>query len=52
MTDVAGLLARVVKDKEPPEEVKRDVMALKRDYNTIHYCYQEGTEAYRLWKLG
>jgi glycine hydroxymethyltransferase len=51
MVDVAEFLERVVKRGEAPAAVKEDVAEFKKDYNTIHYCFEEGMEAYRLWKM-
>jgi glycine hydroxymethyltransferase len=46
MSDVAELISRVVVKGEVPEEVKRDVVALKRQFTKVHYCFFEGEEAY------
>lgn len=46
MAEVAELIARVVVKGEPPEKVKEDVVALKRQFTKLHYCFFEGEEAY------
>ncbi|MGB9636543.1 MAG: serine hydroxymethyltransferase [Thermoplasmata archaeon] len=51
MKEVAYLLKKICIDKKEPEEVKKDVIALKSGFKTIHYCFTEGLEAYRHYKL-
>jgi glycine hydroxymethyltransferase len=51
MGDVADFLVRVVVKKEKPSDVKRSVAEWRRGFQGIHYCYQEGAPAYKLWKL-
>jgi glycine hydroxymethyltransferase len=51
MKEVASLIHRVVVKKESPEAVKKDVMALKRDFTKVRYCLHEGQEAYAYHKL-
>jgi len=46
MAEVAELIARVVVKGEAPEKVKRDVVAFKRQFTKVHYCFFEGEEAY------
>lgn len=41
MEEVAKLYARVLVQGEDPTMVKRDVAALKADYQTIRYCFNE-----------
>ncbi len=51
MKEVAELIARVVKNKEDPAKVKVDVKALKDQFNTVNYCFNEGEPAYAYHKL-
>jgi len=51
MKEVAALIHRVVVKKEAPEAVKKDVMALKRNFTKVRYCLHEGEEAYAFHKL-
>jgi len=51
MAEVAELMARVAVRKEPTEKVARDVAALRKDFNTIHYCFQPGVEAHKRMRL-
>jgi len=45
MDKVAQLITRVAVKKEDPEQVKLDVVALKRKFNRVGYCFEPG-EAY------
>ena len=47
MKEVARLIYRVVVKKEKPEEVKKDVRELKKDFTKVQYCLGEGAEAYK-----
>ena len=51
MTEVAEFIKRVIMDKEPPDKVKADVMAFRRDYQKVHYCFENATEAYKYIKI-
>ncbi len=46
MKYVAELIRRVAVEGDI-EGVKNDVKELKKEFNTIHYCFKEGVEAYR-----
>jgi glycine hydroxymethyltransferase len=45
MKEVAKLYKRVIIDREQPEKVKKDVVHLKSQYQTVHYCF-DGDGAY------
>jgi glycine hydroxymethyltransferase len=45
MKEVARLIKRVAIDREEPEKVKKDVILLKSQYQTVHYCF-DGDGAY------
>ena len=51
MKEVAELIARVVKNKESPAKVKADVKALKKQFDTIQFCFNAGEPAYEYHKL-
>ena len=51
MTEIAKFIKRVIMDKEPPDKVKADVMAFRRDYQKVHYCFENATEAYKYAKI-
>ena len=50
MKQVAELIFRVMK-KEDPLKVKEDVIALKKGFAKIQYCFNEGEPAYEYHKL-
>lgn len=51
MRDVADFMVRVVVKKEKPTDVKQKVSEWRRKFTGIHYCFEEGAPAYKLWKL-
>lgn len=51
MVEVGDLIHRVVAKGQDPHKVARDVAELKRGFQTIHYCFDEGHPAYHLWSL-
>ena len=48
MKAVAKLIARVVIGREEPEKVKKDVVHLKSQYQTVQYCF-DGEGAYEFF---
>src|SRR2546425_603744 len=40
MAEVAALMARVAIKKEDPVRVAKDVAELRKEFNTVHYCFQ------------
>ena len=51
MEEIADFIRRVVLDKEPPEKVREEVIEFRKDFQTIHYCFEEGAEAYSYMKI-
>ena len=51
MEAIATFIKRVVIDKEDPEKVKEDVVEFRRDYQKVHYCFENATEAYEYIKI-
>jgi len=51
MQDVAMFFKRVLKNREDSASVRSDVFALKNQYRTIHYCFQEGNDPYKFISL-
>ncbi len=51
MREVADLIARVAVKAEGPEPVAADVASLRREFNTVHYCFTKGAEAHRRWRI-
>ncbi|HXA70025.1 MAG TPA: aminotransferase class I/II-fold pyridoxal phosphate-dependent enzyme [Stellaceae bacterium] len=42
MQRIADLIARVLIRREEPEAVKPDALALRRDFQTLYYCFETG----------
>jgi len=51
MREVANLIARVAVKGEAPAQVAHDVSALRKEFNTIHFCFTPNAEAHRRWKM-
>jgi glycine hydroxymethyltransferase len=51
MKDIAEFIKRVVIDKDSVEKVKEDVAAFRKDYQKVHYCFENATEAYKYIKI-
>ncbi|MEM1588920.1 MAG: serine hydroxymethyltransferase [Candidatus Bathyarchaeia archaeon] len=47
MVEIAEFMKRVVIDKESPEKVRADVAEFRKDYQKVHYCFENATEAYQ-----
>ena len=51
MSQVAEFVKRVVIDKEPVESVRTDVAEFRRNYQKVHYCFENATEAYKYIRI-
>jgi len=51
MGEIAEFIKRVVIDKEDPENVKKDVIEFRKDYQKVHYCFESLTDAYQYIKV-
>jgi glycine hydroxymethyltransferase len=51
MREVASLFARVAVKQEAPEKVAADVAALRKEFNTVHFCFTPNAEAHKRWKM-
>jgi glycine hydroxymethyltransferase len=51
MVEIADFIKRVIIDKEPPEKVRADVAEFRKDYQKVHYCFENATEAYEYVKI-
>ena len=40
-----------IKDKEDVEKVKGDVVKFRKDYQRVHYCFENATEAYKYIRI-
>jgi glycine hydroxymethyltransferase len=51
MSEIAGFIKRVVLDKESLEKVRADAAEFRKDYQKVHYCFENSTEAYRYIRI-
>lgn len=51
MDEVADLVARVILKREDPKKVSTAVAALRKDFNTIQYCFEAGAPAHARARL-
>jgi len=51
MKEIAEFVKRVVIDKEEVNKVKADVAEFRKEYQKVHYCFENATEAYSYIKV-
>ena len=51
MIEIAEFIKRVIIDKEDAEKVMSDVREFRKDYQKVHYCFENATEAYEYIKI-
>jgi glycine hydroxymethyltransferase len=51
MTQIAEFVKRVVLDKESVEIVRKDVADFRQDFQKVHFCFEDSTEAYRYIRI-
>ena len=51
MAEVAELIKRVVINKEDPKKVKQDVIAFRKDFQKVHYCFESAKNAYEYIRI-
>jgi glycine hydroxymethyltransferase len=51
MVEIAEFVKRVVINKEPLEKVRVDVAQFRKNYQKVHYCFEDTTEAYKYLKI-
>jgi glycine hydroxymethyltransferase len=51
METIANFIKRVVIDKESPTQVKRDVTDFRKDFQQVHFCFENATQAYKYIKI-
>jgi glycine hydroxymethyltransferase len=51
MSEIAEFVKRAILDKEPPEKVAADVAEFRRDYQKVHFCFENTTEAYKYVRI-
>jgi glycine hydroxymethyltransferase len=51
MVEIAEFVKRVIINKEPLEKVRADVTDFRKEYQKVHYCFENATEAYKYIKI-
>lgn len=51
MAEIADFVKRVIIGKESVDTVRRDVTEFRRNYQKVHYCFENATEAYKYVKI-
>jgi glycine hydroxymethyltransferase len=51
MKEIAEFVKRVIVDKEDVNSVKADVVEFREQYQKVHYCFENATEAYSYIKI-
>jgi len=51
MAEIAEFMKRVVIDKEDVNKVKKDVVEFRKDFQKVHFCFENMTEAYKYVKI-
>ena len=51
MAEIAEFMKRVVIEKKDVERVKKDVAEFRKDFQRVHYCFEDATEAYDYIKI-
>lgn len=51
MTEIAEFIKRVIIGKQPFEKVRADVASFRKDYQKVHYCFENAAEAYKYIKI-
>lgn len=51
MNEIAEFIKRVIISKEPLEKVRADVAEFRKDFQKVHYCFENATEAYKYIKI-
>jgi glycine hydroxymethyltransferase len=47
MEEIAEFIKRVIVDKEDATTVRPDVIAFRKEFQRIHYCFDDATDAYK-----
>jgi glycine hydroxymethyltransferase len=51
MAEIAEFIKRVIIDKESLEKVRADIAEFRKNYQRVHYCFENATEAYKYIKI-
>ena len=51
MDEIAKFFERVLLKKEAPNKIKADIKKFRKNFQTLHYCFQEAFNGYDYHKL-
>jgi glycine hydroxymethyltransferase len=51
MKEVAGFIKNIVIDKKDPKKLAAKVKSFRKDYQKVHYCFDNKLGAYEYVKL-
>ncbi len=51
MEEIADFIKSAIIDKKPLEEVKSSVAEFRKEYQKVHYCFENAVEAYKYIKI-
>jgi len=51
MNEIAEFIKRVIIDKESVEKVRADVAEFRKNWQKVHYCFENATEAYKYLEM-
>jgi glycine hydroxymethyltransferase len=51
MAEIAEFIKRVIINKEALEKVGSDVAEFRKDYQKVHYCFENTREAYEYIRI-
>jgi len=51
MVEIARFLAQVIVKDEPVEKVRREAAEFRREYQKVHYCFENATEGYQYIRI-
>lgn len=51
MSEVAEFIRRIIIAKEDPKKVREDVVAFRKDFQKVHYCFESAKNAYEYIRI-
>ena len=51
MDEIAEFYERVLLKKEDPKKIKSDIKEFRKEFQKLHYCYEEGFRGYDYHRL-
>ena len=51
MSEIAEFIRRIIIDKEDVKKVKEDVVAFRKDFQKVHFCFESAKNAYEYIRI-